>query len=341
MHSRLCLALGIALGFLMNSALAQSRPENLTMPGKSYAGPLPELTKEQAALRDALKNDVEHLARRIGERNASQQPANLAKAAALIEKAFADEGYEVQRDEFMVRGVKCQNLWVELKGSEKPTEIVVVGAHYDSVNDCPGANDNASGMAGLLAIARRFTKVEPERTLRLVAFTNEEPPYFQTDQMGSYVHARQCKRREENIVAMLSLETIGYYSDEEGSQKYPPLVAHLYPTTGNFIGFVGDLDSAALVKEMVGAFRTHAKFPSEGGALPAVIPGVGWSDHWSFWQFGYRAVMVTDTAPFRYPHYHEKSDTPDKLDFDRLARVVEGLFAVVGDQAGIENRNAK
>jgi Zn-dependent M28 family amino/carboxypeptidase len=133
---------------------------------------------------------------------------------------------------------------------------------------------------------------------------------------------------------MLSLETIGYYSDAPNSQQYPPPFNLYYPSTGNFIGFVGNEESSRLVEQVVRAFRQHAKFPSEGSAAPSDVPGVGWSDHWSFWQAGYPALMVTDTAPFRYPHYHLSSDTPDKLDYDRMARVVDGLQAVIGDLAG-------
>jgi hypothetical protein len=321
----------LLFALLTRPALAQLRPANLTMPGKSFKGELPKLTEEQAKLRDALRADVEHLAGKIGERNVGR-PAKLAEAAAFVEKSFAAEGYKVEREKYPVRGVECLNLWVELAGAESPKEIVLVGAHYDSVSGCPAANDNGSGVAALLALARHFAKAKPGRTLRLVAFTNEEQPYFQTDLMGSYVHAKGCKARKEKIVAMLSLETLGYYSDREGSQKYPALLGAYYPTRGNFAGFVGDLNSAALVKQMIGDFRTAAKFPSEGAALPGAIPGVGWSDHWSFWQFGYQGVMVTDTAPFRYPHYHQATDTPDKLDYDRLARVVEGLFSVVTHQ---------
>ena len=210
-------------------------------------------------------------------------------------------------------------------------EIVVIGAHYDTVSGSPGANDNGSGVAALLALARRFAARPVARTLRFVAFVNEEQPYFQTYAMGSRVYARRCGQRREKVVAAVSLETIGYFSDAAGSQKYPPLLSAVYPTTGNFIGFVSDLRSLPLVDRVTAAFRRRARFPSEKGAMPSALPGVGWSDHWSFWQEGYPAVMVTDTAPYRYPHYHLASDTPDKIDYDRLARVVDGLVGVVGE----------
>jgi len=156
--------------------------------------------------------------------------------------------------------------------------------------------------------------------------------------MGSVVYAKRCKEGKENIVAMLSLETIGYYSDEKGSQKFDnlPLLAFLYPDTGNFIAFIADIKSGPLAQKVVGKFRETTKFPAYGCALPDVIAGIGWSDHWSFWQVGYPALMVTDTAPFRYPHYHKKEDTPDKIDFERTARVVAGMQRVVADLAGVK-----
>jgi hypothetical protein len=152
--------------------------------------------------------------------------------------------------------------------------------------------------------------------------------------MGSRLYARRCRERGENVAAMLSLETIGYYDDSPGSQQYPPPVGLFYPSEGNFIGVVGNVRSRGLVRRIVGAFRRHERFPCEGGALPAAVPGVGFSDHWSFWKEGYPAVMVTDTAMFRYPHYHSPHDTIDKIDFQRLARVVRGLDKVIDVLAG-------
>ena len=198
---------------------------------------------------------------------------------------------------------------------------------------CVGANDNASGVAVLLALARALSPEKAARTLRFVAFANEEPPHFQNESMGSWAYALSCQQRGDDIVAMISLETMGYYSDEEDSQSYPFPMSAAYPSTGSFIGFVGNVASRHLVRRVVGSFREHAAFPSEGAALPSWIPGVGWSDHWSFWQAGYRAIMVTDTAPFRYPHYHTEQDTPDKLDYERLARVTLGLEKVIRELA--------
>ncbi|MFN7972791.1 MAG: M28 family peptidase [Acidobacteriota bacterium] len=195
---------------------------------------------------------------------------------------------------------------------------------------CPGANDSTTGVAALLSIARAPLD-RPQRTLRLVFFVNEEPPHFQGPEMGSLVYARTSKERGERIVAMLSLETLGCYSDAPRSQAYPFPFSLIYPSTGNFVGFVGDVRSRHLVRRVIGTFRREAAFPSEGVAAPASIPGIGWSDQWSFWQQGYPAVMVTDTAPFRYGAYHTRDDTPEKCDLEKLARVATGLRAVVAD----------
>jgi Zn-dependent M28 family amino/carboxypeptidase len=158
---------------------------------------------------------------------------------------------------------------------------------------------------------------------------NEEPPFFQTAHMGSAVYANAAKARGDRIVAMLSLETMGYYSNEKGSQQYPAPIAMLYPDVGNFIGFVTNVGSARLLLKARRAFKARTAFPLQSAAVPAAIPGVGWSDHWAFWQAGYAAMMVTDTAPFRYPWYHTARDTPDKIDYERLAHVVDGLQAVI------------
>ena len=188
-------------------------------------------------------------------------------------------------------------------------------------------------VAAVLALARRFAGTQNYRTLRFVAFVNEEPLYFQSTEMGSYVYAQRCRERGDQISAMISLETIGYFSGLPHSQRYPaPGFGLLYPRTGNFIGFVSNIGSRSLLRAALGEFRRHAQVPSEGAALPAGVPGVGWSDQWAFWQHGYPGIMVTDTAPFRYPHYHRPSDTPDKLDYDSMTRVVTALEKMIRQQ---------
>lgn len=301
----------------------------IPMPGESHSGALPPLTGEEAALAEALRAHVQKLAGGIGPRTVGFYDG-LNKAVDHIESSLRAAGCEVSRQPFQVSGRTVFNLEVETRGISRPEEIVVIGAHYDTAGATPGANDNGSGVAALLSLARRFAGRSHARTVRWVAFVNEEPPYFQTSQMGSVVYARRCRERNENIVAMLSLETIGCYFDEPGTQRYPFPLSLFYPSTGNFIAFVGNVDSRALVRQAIGAFRAQAKFPSEGAALHGWLPGIGWSDHWAFWQEGYPAIMVTDTALFRYPHYHDLDDTPDKIDYERTARVVNGLEKVVG-----------
>lgn len=303
----------------------------IRMPGKSFSGTPPPLSAEEQTLRAELIAHVQKLGADIGERNVETYD-KLAAAADYIEQTFAAAGLQVRRDGYDVRGSRCDNIEVEITG--KTRDIFVVGAHYDSVYDCPGANDNGSGVAAVLALAKRFAGQQPERTLRFVAFPNEEPIHFQTQLMGSWVYANRCQQRNDPIVGMMSLETIGYYSTERGSQVYPiPGLGAIYPKTGNFIAFVGNVPSRSLVRQAVGSFRKHAKLPSEGTALPAGVPGVGWSDHWAFWQHGYPGIMVTDTAPFRYPHYHRRTDTPDKLEYDSMTRLVAGLEQVIADLA--------
>lgn len=306
----------------------------LRMPGSSYQGPLPAADAELAVLAGELRRDVTRLAAEIGERNVLRRPRQLTQAADFLRSELAAAGYEVKRQQYEVSGCACWNLEGELSGMTRPDEIVIVGAHYDSVVGTPGANDNATGVAAMLALARRFHHRKTDRTVRFVAFVNEEPPFFQTEKMGSRVYARQCRQRKERIVAMLSLETIGYYSDDAGSQRYPSPFGAFYPSEGNFIAVVGNVRWRGLVRQVVGTFRREEKFPCEGGALPAAIPGIGFSDHWSFWQEGYPGVMLTDTAMFRYPHYHEPTDTVDKIDFERTARVVRGIGKVVSALAG-------
>ncbi len=312
----------------------------IRMPGESYRGPLPPLTADEMSLREELRRDVETLGGEIGERNLWRDDA-LAAAVEFIETSLAGTGLAVSRQPFTAQRFEFFNLEAAAPGLRRPGEILVVGAHYDSALGSPGANDNGTGVAATLALARRFARAPAARTLRFVAFANEEPPFFQTEAMGSAVYARACRARGDRIAAMISLETIGYYSDAPGSQQYPQPFGIFYPSTGNFIAVVSGVRSRDLTRRLVASFRARTKFPCEGGALPGWIPGIEWSDHWAFSREGYPAAMITDTAPFRYPHYHLASDTPGKIDYDRLARVVAGWERAIRELADDETGDSE
>jgi Zn-dependent M28 family amino/carboxypeptidase len=224
-----------------------------------------------------------------------------------------------------------RNIIAELKGTTSCDQIVIVGAHYDTEYLSPGANDNATGVAALLEIARAIQLTGAlNRTIRFVAFSNEEQPFCRTDQMGSRIYAAKCHDNNEQIAAMICLETIGFYTDQPGSQKFPePFNQSLAHDAGNFLAIVSNLESEPLLKECATAFRSAVRFPSIALSATETVRGLDYSDHQSFWRLGYSAVMVTDTAFFRYPHYHERTDTPDKIDFDRLAVVSTGLTAII------------
>ncbi len=274
-----------------------------------------------------LEAHVVMLAKSIGRRNI-ENPEGYKKAEAYLVGELKKLGYQVERQVYPVGEHKSVNLWAEKAGSEDG--IVVLGAHYDSADSgTPGADDNASGCATVLELARLFRDHKEGPTLRFVFFANEEPPYFHDETMGSLVYAKKCKKDGDKILAMLSLECVGFFSDEPNSQKLPTPLKNRYPTTANFIAFVGDLSSKALMEKSLSDFRAAKTMPAEGIAAPAIIDGINWSDHWSFWQCGYPALMVTDTAIYRNPNYHMTSDTPSSLDYEKMAAVVEGVRHVV------------
>ncbi len=298
-------------------------------PGFSYRGPLDPLTSAQQERAATLRADVAVLAERIGPRCLEKSDDKLTAAAEWIGEELSKAGYAVDRQTYAIRGRSCVNLAVERRGATRPDEIVVLGAHYDSVCWSPGANDNGSGVAAVLALARLFRDRPVDRTLRFVFFTNEEYPYCSSERMGSYQYARRCREHGEMIIAMISLDEIGCFSDRPGSQKAVFPMNLLYPSRGDYICVVANADNHRLMSRVTTAMRRHVKFPAEGLAVNA--SDVERSDHWAFVRFGYPAVLITDTAPFRYPHYHRPTDTPDKLDYDRMARLVDGLVGAVGE----------
>lgn len=286
-------------------------------------------------LTDRLRNHVFHLAGDVGERNVYRSHA-LHAAEEYIRSVWVDQGYEVSTQPYQVSGVRCANLEVTCRGSCCSERIILVGAHYDSVLGSPGADDNASAVASLLELSRLFAVVVPGLSVRFVAFVNEEPPFCFTSEQGSMVYARSASRRHDDIWLMLSLEMLGYYRHEPNTQRYPPLLRFFFPDSADFVGFVSNLSSRGALRKLVRAFRGASDFPVEHLSLPPIIPGLGWSDHRSFWRHGYKAVMVTDTAFYRNPYYHTAQDTPDTLDYDALAAVTEGLFGAISQLAAVE-----
>jgi len=327
--------LGAIVALLLMLAAAYAAIHYMTgVPGRSHTGPLPPLTEEERALAAALKRHIETIAAR--EHNLRRYD-ELEKAARYIEATLASYGYSFGRQEFFFDDSAVRNIdaVIEPRSGIADPQVIVVGAHYDSVRGSPGANDNGSGVAAVLELARLLHNLRgaAAKRIRLVLFVNEEPPYFKTEDMGSLHYARALAERRERVAAMISLETIGYYSSAPGSQRYPAMFNLLYPDRGDFIAFVGTPSARPLVWQAIRSFRSHTAFPSIGGVAPADVPGIDWSDHWSFTQHGFPAMMVTDTALFRYPHYHQPSDTPDKVDVDSLARVVKGMERVIRDLA--------
>ena len=302
------------------------------MPGKSAENiPTETLGGNEKDIARTLRRHVRTLADEIGPRNIENYD-KLSQAAMYLESKLASYGYTIRLQEFSPGGFArtVVNIEAERKGSLKPDEIVLIGAHYDSLSpDFPGADDNASGCAALLWLAEQCRELTPSRTLRFVAFVNEEPPFFKTNEMGSLRYAKAAKSKNENIVASICLESLGFYSQFPKTQKYPFPLSWWFPDRGNFIGFIGNWDSADLLRRSIRTFRTISNVPSQGFAAPSWFPGVDWSDHWSFWKMGYPAFMLTDTAPFRNQYYHTENDRWDTLDYATFARIMPGIIGII------------
>lgn len=314
------ITIALGLNILMMTCAAIAQPLNN------------ETAAMTSSLGNRLKNHVRVLGSEIGERNI-WHPDKLKSAENYIAETWREQGYQVNRQEFLEGDLTVCNLEIELQGKRQPQEIIIIGAHYDSVLGSPGSNDNGSGVAAMLELSRLFINHKPGITVRFVAFVNEEPPFFLTRRMGSRIYAVRSRKRKEKIIAMFSLETIGYYSDKPGSQEYPFPLSFFYPDTADFIGFVSNMRYRGLMSRALNSFRKHSEFPAQGVAAPAWLTGVGWSDQWSFWREGYPAIMVTDTAFFRYDYYHTAADTPEKLVYDKMAKVVADLSKVMKELA--------
>ena len=347
--------------------------ERMEVPCTTIRSPIVHRTSDLTGpVRNRLRHHVEHLASRIGERS-YRKPDALEEAGQWIEKRFrrivtdaaltdatvVGKAYTITADQHAdvlheadcgscpydqeltrLNGKSFRNIELIIKGAKGGSGSIVIGAHYDSDSfesrGCnPGADDNASGVAAMLELAamaaQRTNRLD--RDLVFVAFTNEEEPFFHTSAMGSRVYA--TTQGPKDVVAMLSLETLGYYADERGTQERPPVIRWFVdlPDTGNFIAFVGNRRSSALLEQSLTAFRKAVRFPAYGFKAWELLPGVTWSDHWSFWKSCVPALMVTDTAPSRNRCYHRICDTPDRLDYARMEQVVHGLDAVVAELA--------
>jgi Zn-dependent M28 family amino/carboxypeptidase len=286
------------------------------------------MNSQHDQLVDNLHRHVDRLAGLIGPRHLGL-PRTMAAAAKLIESELTQSGYAVERQIYTAQGQEVANLIAEISGSRTPDEVVVLGAHYDTVATTPGADDNASAVAVLLEVARILRNCDPRRTLRFIAFACEEPPHFFTGEMGSQVYARRCRTRNENIKGMLCLEMVGFYSSLPNSQKVPdaiPKFLHrIFPSRGDFLAAVGNLRSLKLGWRFRRGFKKAIRFPLFSICLPEAIHDIRLSDNSSFWDQGYPALMLTDTSYLRNPHYHEASDTPETLDYSSMAKVAMGV----------------
>ena len=259
--------------------------------------------------------------------------SRLEGAAVYLESQLAALGLKVESQRFNAEGRPYRNLVVKL-GPDTP-EVMVVGAHYDVAGEQPGADDNASGVAGLLELARLLKSQSFRQRVELVVYANEEPPFFRTPYMGSAVHARSLAESGKRASLMLSLECIGYFSDEPGSQDHPVrLLNAIYPTTGNFISLVGFYQDGDVARQVKAAMKSASDLPVYSINAPGFVVGVDFSDHLNYWNEGFVGMMVTDTAFYRNKAYHTPQDTADRLDYGRMAKVVEGVRAVVMQHAG-------
>ncbi len=287
-------------------------------------------TASTKAAASRLKDTVRYLSEDIGIRNQAFYD-NLQSAAQYIENRLIDLGYSVESWPYTINGQSFRNIVARLKNNESD-EYVLIGAHYDSCFN-PGADDNASGVAGVLELANSLKQAPLKANIMFVAFTNEEPPFFQTSQMGSRVFVRELVSKKIRIREAIILEMIGYYSTGWFQQKYLPFLGPFYPHKGNFIALVGDFASRKMVDHIQKSFSGQKIAPMRTIVAPRTVPGLNFSDHASFWEADIPAVMLTDSAYLRNPHYHKDTETWDKLDYQKMAAVVEGLRMAIVELA--------
>ena len=281
-----------------------------------------------------LERHIAVLSKDIGERNLILYQT-LERAVNYIKDEFKDYGYQPEEHIYYLENKPFKNIIATKKGKNLSRKIIIVCAHYDSVIGSPGADDNASGVAGLLELSRILFKDNLDKTVKLIAFTNEEPPLYLSSSMGSFRYVREAKKRGEDIEGALCLESIGFYSDNNKSQNYPFGLSPFYPDKANFIAMVSNLASGGLLKRIIKEFKRVSAFPVEYLSAPEILaPAIGFSDNWSFWRFGYKAVMITDTAFYRNPYYHTSQDTLEKLNYKYMAEVITGLDRVLLNLGG-------
>ena len=294
----------------------------------------PSLPTDKLPLDPAVKVDptrLEFHVRKLSEEffpRDETHPENLDRAAAYIRKEFEQVSEAVSYQSYEVQARIYHNV-IALFGPDTK-ERIVVGAHYDAFEELPGADDNASGVAGLIELAYLLRNTPLSMRVELVAYTLEEPPHFRTSNAGSAVHANSLKEAGIPVRIMLSLEMIGFFNDAENSQGFPLSILKLfYPTRGNFITVVGKLTQGLTVRHVKHAMRRGSALPVYSINAPTFVPGIDWSDHLNYWKAGYTAVMITDTSLNRNPNYHTANDTADTLDYERMAMVVQGVYAAV------------
>lgn len=284
--------------------------------------------------------DPEELKRHVAALVSTPEPRNfqnlnsLNQAADYIRKTWEAQGYEVHEQLFEADGRQYKNLIVRAAPGARVTgdsqAILVIGAHYDVAHNQSGADDNASGVAGLLELTRLAKLYPPRRPVEFAAYTLEEPPYFSTQDMGSSMHARSLKEAGASVKAMISLEMIGFFSEAPGSQSFPiPGLALFYPNRGSFIALVGKLGDWTFVRELKTLMQPKSRVDVKSINAPSWVPGIDFSDHMNFWKLGFPAVMITDTAFMRNPNYHQPTDTIETLDFEKMAEVVHGVSGII------------
>ena len=286
-----------------------------------------KMKMELIEIKKGMESDIEYL-QKLGPRNSENEKTynQLRQCEEWIRQRWESQGYVVKKHTFSIREKEYSNLEIEIKGRTLSSEIIIISAQYDTLPDSPGANNNGSGIAILFQLSQLLRKRTPDRTLRLLNFVNEEDPFFGTEMMGSFQYAKKCRRQGEDIRVMLSLDALGVYKNEPGSQRLPFPFSIFYPDRGNFLAFIGNLQSRKYVKEVTKGFKKGSSFQIQAGVAPEWAKGGAWSDHSSFWKFGYPGIMVTDTGGFRSAYHTTKEDTMERLNFEAMSRIVIGMY---------------